>query len=270
MNTLICVGGLPYAETTVKFGALVAGQKQSSLTLLKVVESAGERPSAEKMLREARELIAQPEVEVQVRQGNPAAEIIEESREGEYELIVLGAHVVQSFLDYFMRSVTDAVTKQASVSVLVVKAEKANLNRLLVCTGGQDNSNSVVTFGAELAQAAGANVGLLHVTDPVPAMYAGLETMEETLSALLESNTPLAQHLNWGSELMREYGVSAKLKLCQGIVSEEIVQEADEGGYDLVVVGGRVESNFWNDLLLGTIVPQILHHVPCSVLVVRP
>ena len=269
VKALICIGGLPYGETTVRFGSLVANLKKFNLTLLKVIDTVEARPSAEQMLRDARELIQQPGAEIRVRQGTPAAEILRETEEGEYDLIVLGAHVVQGFLQYFLQPVTDAVIKRASRSVLVVKANGIALKRMLICTGGQEVSSQVVTFGAELAQAAGAQVGLLHVSDPVPAMYSGLETMEETITALLASQTPLATHMNWCADLLRRLGVTAELKLRHGIVSDEIVLEAVENDYDLIVVGARAESNFWNDLLLGTVVPQILHNSPCSLLVVR-
>lgn len=269
MKALICVGGLPYGEATVRFGALVASLKQASLTFLTVVDSEEERPSAEKMLLNARELCRQPAAEIQVRQGTPAAEILNVSQAGSYDLIIVGAHVVQGFLNYFMRSVTDAVAKHTSRSVLVVKSDSRKLKRLLICTGGQEVSVSVVKWGTQLAQAAKATVGLLHVTDPVPTMYTGLSTMDETLTALLNSNTPLADHMNWCAQYLEQSGIKAKLKLRQGIVSEEIVAEAAENAYDLIVVGARTESNFWNDLLLGKVVPQILHSAPCSVLVIR-
>lgn len=269
MKALICVGGLPYGESTVRFGALVAGLKAASLTLLTVVDTQKERPSAEKMLLKAREMCQRPDVDIQVRQGTPAAEILKVSQEGNYDLIIVGAQVVQRFLNYFRHSVTDVVTNQTSRSVLVVKSDSSELKRLLICTGGQDVSVSVVKLGTQLAQAANAGVGLLHVADPVPTMYTGLETMEETITALLNSNTPLADHMNWCVEFLHQNGVTAELKLRQGIVSEEIVAEAAENAYDLIVVGARTESNFWNDLLLGKVVPQILHNAPCSVLVVR-
>ncbi|MGB4869580.1 MAG: universal stress protein, partial [Candidatus Promineifilaceae bacterium] len=85
----------------------------------------------------------------------------------------------------------------------------------------------------------------------------------------LHTTTPLAQQLTWAAAYLTDQGVTGELKMRRGVVADEIALEALEGDYNLVVVGARAGSNFWNDLLVGSITPHIVEKAPCSVLVVR-
>ena len=55
--------------------------------------------------------------------------------------------------------------------------------------------------------------------------------------------------------------------LC-GPPAQEIVQQAEDWGADLVVVGSH-GYGFWSRALLGSVSNSVVHHAPCSVLVVR-
>jgi nucleotide-binding universal stress UspA family protein len=270
VKTLICVAGIPYSKPTLEFGGLIAGLNTPEVTLLTVVNQERERAAAEAMLIEAKSLTDVPVHATKVRQGSPVEEIIQESRDGDYDMLVIGSSVVKGFLGVLLQSITRKVTSQAENSVLVVKEDRPLLRRILICTGGQQVSRSVVKAGARLARAAGAEVKLLHVADPMPAMYAGLDTMEETLAELLQSNTPIARHLRWSAEVLASYEITAELALHRGIAVNEILREASESDCDLLVIGAQVENASWlNELLISTVTPQVVDHAPCSVLVVR-
>lgn len=270
VKTLICVSGMPYSKPTLRFGSLLAALEPSEVTLLTVVGKKGEEPPAEALLGEARRLLDVPVTGMKIRHGSAVEQIIEESREGKYDMIVVGARIVRGLFDGIWHSVTRKVTKDAPSSVLVVRGEPAALRRILICTGGRQISRHVVKAGARLARAAGAEVKLLYVTDPVPAMYTGLNGIEETLPELLHSGTPIARHLRWGAELLASYEVKADLMFQQGIAATEIVQAAHDYQSDLIVIGAQVENSGWlDDLMIPTVTPQVVEHAPCSVLVVR-
>lgn len=65
---------------------------------------------------------------------------------------------------------------------------------------------------------------------------------------------------------LRERGIPSEMKIAYGDPAEEIVREAKEGGYELVVVGSRglgpVEG-----LLFGSVSRKVLRDAPCPVLV---
>lgn len=270
MKTLICVAGLPYAKSTLVFGSLIANLDEPHVTLLTVVEKKRDIAAAEAMLAGARVILDAPVETAKVLVGSPVQEIIRECERGDYDIVVIGATAVSGLFGFFLHSVTRQVTRQAPISVLVVKEDQPMLRRILICTGGQQVSRDVVTKGARLAHAAGAEVRLLHVTDPVPGMYTGLATMEETLPEMLQSNTPIAQHLRWSAEVLAGYEITAEISLHRGIAVNEILREARESECDLMVIGAQVERATWlNELLVSTVTPQVVERAPCSVLVVK-
>jgi nucleotide-binding universal stress UspA family protein len=269
VKLLICVSGLPFAEPTLKFGNLVAALSASDVTLLTVVDRSRHKSDASAMLAEAQELVDVPVDAIKVRKGQSVDEIVDEAYGEGYDMIVIGARVMSSFTQLLLRSVTQRVTEKAPISVLVVKQERPSLDNMLICTGGQMLNQAVIERGAQLAKAAQAKVKLLYVATPVPSMYSGLEDMDETLPELLQTNTPIAQHLRWAAQFLADYGVPGEIKIRHGVVSEEILREADETQYDLIVMGARAEMSLLNELFMEKVTPYIVEHAATSVLVVR-
>ena len=60
-------------------------------------------------------------VETSLREGNSSQEIVKAAKEGQFDLIVIGARGIHRLRDLLMGSVTEGVVKHASCSVLVVK-----------------------------------------------------------------------------------------------------------------------------------------------------
>ena len=56
--------------------------------------------------------------------------------------------------------------------------------------------------------------------------------------------------------------------LC-GPPERAIIDEAENWGADLIVVGSH-GYGFWSRTLLGSVSNSVVHHAPCSVLIVRP
>lgn len=269
MKMLICVSKLPYAESTLLFGGLIAAIENADVTLMTVMRDETERPLAEEMLDKVQALLPVPQAETAVCLGSPAAAILDQAESGEYDTIVVGAHILGGFLDRFATSTMTKVATKAATNVLVVQEQPTSLNRILVCTAGRAADRPLIEKSASLAKEAKSKVMLLFVSDPVPVMYTGLKTMEETLAELLESDTLQAQELKWSVQHFKDEGVEAKLKLRSGIVIDEIHHEINEGDYDLVIVGAQTENNFWNELLVGNITGDIVELSSSSVFVVR-
>lgn len=261
---------MPYAEQTVQFGYLVAHLYGASVTLLTVVAKKSERAGAEGMLAG---LVARHEAAVEnqvVRRGKTAvSEIVSECQQGNYDLVVLGTRLVPGLSLFKRSSVARTVTKKVPIPVLVVKQAPQSLRRFLICTSGLEEDPAVINFGLELASKAGAAVHLLYVADPLPQMYSGLETMEETVEELLESGTPIAENLQRAVKLLSEAAIETRLIKRHGLVVDEILKEIEETDYDLVVVGASEREAFWQSLILGNVSPYIVENASCSVLVVH-
>lgn len=268
MKILICIAGLPYAEPTLRFGRLVAEALQGEVTVLTVVAADRDREEAGKSLDRAKEMLAGLATTL-TRTGSPSGEILRECEEGAYDLVVIGAKDKPSLAEFVLGSVAVQILTRAKCSVLVVKGDRISLSKILICTGGKAYAEPAIEMGSQIAEAAGARVTLLHVTAPVPAMYTGLEEIEERLVQLLQTNTPQAQHLKRGAEILESHSVEGELKLRHGVPEEEIQREAQKGDFDLIVLGssrarGPLAGYYWGD-----VARSVVNRVQRPVLVVR-
>jgi nucleotide-binding universal stress UspA family protein len=268
MRILLCVAGMPYAEATLSFGGLIARITKSPVTLLHVALRKEELAAGEKDLVRARQMVSDLSVNTRLRQGDPVTNILAEAREGDYDLIVIGARHEGGLTQRLLGSVAQAVVRRAPISVLVVRWARSDLNRVLICTGGLDVANPVIEAGAHLAGAAGAQATLLYVTSATASMYTGLG-IKETLPRLLRTDTPVARHLRHGVEVLTQHQVDAELKLRHGVVANEILQEAREGDYDLIVIGASGAAGRLREWLLRNVTRQVVEYALCSVLVVK-
>jgi nucleotide-binding universal stress UspA family protein len=224
--------------------------------------------AARNRLERAQEMLELPAARAEMRTGDPAEEILKEADEGDYDLVVVGRRAAANILTSLLRPVARKVADQAPTCVLVVNEDREALRRILICTAGLKVDEQVIQAGARLARAANAQTTILHVTHPVPSMYTGLEAMEETLPELLQTDTPLAEHLREGARLLADEGVSAEVKLRHGMAHDEIVREAEQGDYDLIVMGPNPSSGL-RRLLTEDVTAQVIEIAPCPVLVVR-
>ena len=270
MKSLICVSDLPYAQPTLLFGGLLSKLSDADITVMSVVDDPNQKLAKETMLRSAQKQSGLTTAVAHVRVGKPVTEIINESHEGDYDLLVVGASIVDGLLDHLLRSVTRKVAEKADTSVLVVKENPAQIRRILVCTGGSAASRPVISMAANLAQAAQAKVKILHVADPIPKMYSGLGTMEETATGLLSSGTPLAEHLAWSEDQFAAVNVPVKILLRHGIPADKIIEEAINGNYDLLIIGTHSQTSLLRGLLMGDMTSTIVERSPCSVMIIRP
>ncbi|MFQ6000387.1 MAG: universal stress protein [Anaerolineae bacterium] len=269
MKILICIAGLPYAEPTLRFGRLVAEVLGGEVTVLTVMAANEDREKAEKTLDRAKEMLAGLAIATLIRTGSPSEEILRESEEGAYNLVVIGAKDKPSLAEFVLGSVAVQVLTHARCSVLVVKGDRISLSKILVCSGGKAYAEPAIEMGTQIAEATGARVTLLHVTAPVPAMYTGLEEIEERLVEFLQADTPQAKHLKRGAEILESHSVKGELKLRHGVPEEEIQREAQKGDFDLVVLGssrvrGPLVNYFWGD-----VARSVVNRVKRPVLVVR-
>ena len=269
MKTLLCVAGMPFAEAAVQVGGQIAGFVQSQVTLLHVIYQEQDRADGERILTAAVDMLPKVALETRIRRGNPVKEILTEIREDDYDLLVVGACQQISAAQRLLGSVTQQIIRRAPVSVLVARKTRPSLERVLICTGGADVAEPVIELGGTLAGLAHAQTTLLHVVSPVPSMYTGLGEIEETLAELLQTDTPTAQHLRYAASVLDRHGVAGELRLRYGVAADEILREALEGGYDLVVIGASGTAGRIREWLLGNVTRQIAENAPCSILVVK-
>jgi nucleotide-binding universal stress UspA family protein len=140
----------------------------------------------------------------------------------------------------------------------------------LICSSASEHGHLAIWAGAAIACGANAQATVLHVVDPMPTMYAGLEQMEETLAELLQSETERAKELKWAAQVVRAECDISELRLRRGLAADEILLEGREGDYDLIVLGSSLAAGGLVRALLGDLTREIVTRAQRPVLVVRP
>lgn len=124
--------------------------------------------------------------------------------------------------------------------------------KILIATGGTPDAEQAVRLGAEIGRATGAALTVLTVSKEAgPAVEAAREIAEGagrrlgTLPGVVESRVRV------------------------GHPAEEILREAEEGGYNLLIVGEKERHHLLSRFLLGSTAERVVEHAPCPVLVAR-
>lgn len=144
----------------------------------------------------------------------------------------------------------------------------AAIKRILVPTDFSKTSQAAEEQAAELASTLGAELTLLHVYEPIawplPEGYV-LYSPEQLTELLTEADRLLAQ----AKARLEARGVKqVSVKRLQGIIAPEIVDEAERGKHDLVVIGTHGRTGIAH-AVMGSIAEKVLRTARCPVLSVR-
>lgn len=154
-------------------------------------------------------------------------------------------------------------------------------HKILVAIDDSPLCPSIFTTGLELAQSSQATLLLVHCLNPervsestVPMMFeAGmaLEIGEEyrTQQILIDKQMEEARVLlkRYCEEAISQ-GVSAEFGCRVGEAGDQLCETAREWEADLIVVGRRGRKG-WAEAFLGSVSNYVVHHAPCSVLVIQ-
>jgi len=137
--------------------------------------------------------------------------------------------------------------------------------KLLVGYDGSKGGTAALRHAAGMAKEFGAQVTALWVREPLPR-YTDLPGEPEGEA---EAGDEYFRERQVEVEaLAKELGISIACETRRGHPAKAIVKFADEGRYDLVVVGHSDHSEMWGRLL-GDTADRISDHAHCSVLIVK-
>lgn len=164
-----------------------------------------------------------------------------------------------------------AVSRQRDVgfAILAVHEPRWPLQRILLVLCGQATDELAVDWVLRLACPSRASVTALAVLPPVPAMYRGLSSMEQSLASVLAADTPLGQRMREVARRLVDRKVDGTLCLRQGAPDQQICREIERSDYDLVVVATR-SCRWWLRQLKGDPICALQRRVNRPVLFVEP
>lgn len=271
MHILATTDGSEHAREAIEFASQFAAQAGARMTVLGVVEQANKETVAKLALEDVGRLLTERGIEhnTKLRHGHAAEQILQEIEENAYYLVVMGARGRSRLTRFLLGSVSFRVLEHAHIPVLVVRQARPRIEKILVTTGAHPrDSETTMRYGAQLADALGATQTLLHVTNPVPQMYTGLDDMDETLPELMQADTKEARALREGARMMDDREVEGEVELRRGLVEDEVIRQAVEGDYDLVVCGSSAPAGPLGRIAIGNITRRVIDRTQRPVLVV--
>ncbi len=145
--------------------------------------------------------------------------------------------------------------------------------RILIATDGSDFSSAAVKKACEFVNPANDTVRVISVLEDVPPIVLDPMVKSSEYYQTIEDNLRemASQHVTAATLLIQKHfegkSVDVSGETLHGFADERIIEEARSWKADLIVVGSHGRG-FWGRLL-GSVSTGVVHHAPCSVLVVR-
>ena len=258
---IVALDGSERAPAAMPVAKVLAGIEQAALRIVRVAER------AEQLKSEASVLDG---FTVDARIGEPAAEILHVAEEMKPRLIVMCTSTAAD-RGRILGSTATNVLRNAPCPVVLVPSERGatpwHLQHVLVPHDGTPTTSAALRPAAEIAERAGAELLVAHVTDisAAPAEPGSLTTP-------LYVDQPQHEWPAWTSEFVERLAcicplghLHVRIFLAHGNPAAEIVRLAKKQTTDLMVLAWRGE---WEAPRAATL-KGILREAHCPVMVVR-
>jgi nucleotide-binding universal stress UspA family protein len=213
---------------------------------------------SEKLLRDSG---VEVPIERLIRDGDAANEVVRAADEGKFSTIIMARRGLSELKGILLGSVTGKVLHTASKQTLyivghrILKNKTCPIPRILIPVDGSSYSMRGVEHAACLGSAFAAsldNVTLLRVINP--ALFAG--RLKEGIDPDKEARTILdnAKEVLLKADIP-ESVITNKMRI--GTPSDEILREAEEGDYNLIIMGRKGRTAI-KDLILGGVSSTVL------------
>jgi nucleotide-binding universal stress UspA family protein len=221
-----------------------------------------------RILEEAKQVLAEEGVDALTLSevGSPANILMREAED--YDVAVIGAKGRDQRSEGGLGPVASRLVEHASGCVLVGREPPSEKGmRILVPVDGSDGANQALDALNSFFDLESADVTLLHVIETLwLPQDAEDEPMTNQLSAELRREAEQLLAEARARVLEHHPGVTTLVR--DGVPANEILSEADQGDYDLVVVGAGGATDMKHSIL-GSVSTKVAWNAPCSVLVVR-
>ena len=140
-----------------------------------------------------------------------------------------------------------------------------HIKKVLVGIDGSESSKKALEMAIVITKAAAAGLTILEVIEefgPLPGYYgsipAGVDRAKWISEQRFETIHPMLdeENVNWDRIVV------------EGYPADEICKIAGNGNFDLVVIGSKGRSSM-DRFLLGSVSDKVVHHSPCSVMIVK-
>lgn len=243
MDILLYNDGSDMAGKAFALGAQIARATAEKVDILDVARSLEQQDVSRRQIEEVADDLSKSGISVNIyrRPGFMGQRLIEQARTMDYDLVVIGSAGRRGMKRLLAGSRACTVLDGAATSVLVVKgSSQRRIRSILTCSSAGPTSANTIHFAAHLAHALGASVTLLHVMSQVALQEGATEAdLVAEAEELMARDAREGVHLGSMLEILREEGVEAEAVVRHGLVVEEILAEATDGEFDMLIVGAH-------------------------------
>ena len=216
-------------------------------------------------------------IEAVVREGNTAAEIVNQATNMSADLLVIGTHGRSGFERLLLGSVTEKVLRQARCPVLTVPRRLPDavpsgpvlFKRILCAVDFSESSMNALKYALSLAQEADGGLTVVHVLGAEFVGQAGIGEEHVSLGVLQR------QHEEEARELLEKTVPEGTATYChadtmlvRGKPWREILRIASDRQAELIVMG--VQGRGAADLMFfGSTTQHVVREATCPVLTLR-
>lgn len=210
-------------------------------------------------------------LQTKVRVGFWCEEILQETREGRYDLVILEDKKVAGLAQVYRKSQAVQISERAPCSVLIVKGQLEAVHRILLCDSGAAYLATLSRFTQKVKDIFERHEGVtvLHVMSQI---CAGPGVPGRQLRA--DAMTLIDEHTLEGNLLLKDIqaleisGFHPVPKIRHGLILDEILKESRNGDYDLVVIGAH-RYDALQGYLLDNLARKLITRLDRSVLVLK-
>lgn len=303
-NILVPLDAYPFAEKAIPLAVDVAKACGAQLHFIHVMDFLSVPPYArdvparewwsgkgQGLAQEYVEVLAERvrresnlEVHTSVRSNSVVSALLNELRDQEIDLIVMGTHARSTVSRMWQGSVADPMMRSCLCPVLLKRFDDdealpeghAPLRHVMIPLDGSELAEIAIEPAAHLAKALGARMTLVHVLNiagaiapifpvaydlvPVPEFIPPEEWQSYSERYLEEKAEPLRK---------QGIGVTVKVLLKEAKTSSDLINYAEANDVDLIAMATHGRTGI-RRMLLGSTTDSVLKHTTLPLLVIPP
>jgi len=273
---LLCSDGSPASATGAAMLVALRLTQNSQISILGVLEPGHESSRLQLALQEMAGGLeaAGTHLDIRLRQGHAAEEILAEAESSAYDLVVVGTHGSRGLTRFRLGSTAGRLARHLTTSLLACRQVPPSVDRILICISGDEPPADTLGVGGSVAAGAGATIRMVHVMSQVALSWESpSDDLEATAEMAMERKSREGLFLERGMEILRSTApeVTVTPRLRHGLVVDEVLAEIRQAADQLLVIGAHraPEASARLAPFLDDVADQLLTHAPCSVLIVR-
>lgn len=281
-TVIVPLDGSELAEQALPYAEAIARKSSAPLHLMRVVPPdapASTENEARTYLREQAKAYGD-RVQISIRMGHPADQIVDGSDEMIDPIIVMTTHGRSGIGRWLYGSVADRVVRGSGAPVLLIRSGTEDgradtVRTVMVSLDGSVHSEAALPYGKEIARAFDAELVLVRVAETTqlygmlgsePMAPASADTFNEIGQRLVQE---AQDYLAAVAEPLRKEGVNVRTETLEGFAADQLLALEREMPIDLIVMATHGRSGLGR-LVFGSVAERILKVGTTPVMMIKP